>query len=674
MYWLQLVAYSSADDLLSARCQSKCLYDLERRHKENPELKRQLKHHITNVCKDDAKCSSCALPCRESFFDNQTCTRNLCQECSATCNVDGDCAEAEKCCTEGCSRKCVAPVDQDIRLLPTPEGITIQERKRKRSAVVRWIMKRMLPQHMATNSNLYVLQWRWSVQKDEATMTPWQTIMVKNKMYAILKHLLAPGRYYTFRVGAVNVYGSLGFSKSSMPFKLTKEVKAPSSPVNLTTQEVNYDDAAQTWRAEVTWAPPSSDLPLKDYQLSWWKVPAEFANAYEERQLRRTVVTQPGKRSTIVDADEEADETYGYEAERRSTIVPSHSTSVELDNLEPNQLFATVESADGELRGEPAICFIRTNLTVSSTLATTPTPSQSARTAPTTPENPLIPLSYELRNVDVLTSSHNDNSVEVEIRRINQHNDDFSMDRSAAEAMKDEKPVFRAEVKAPYFEDGKLRTDVSWLDHPMCSPTRRIFLVKIQTTTCAEEMLPTEVSVQQCVASFDQLSFDCEYSVEITAAVSNEVISKAAFKTLPCDKTPSAAPLICSSTATFNASVAQVQDLQCETTSNATVTCKWPVFGEDNVIGYRTVLSSTGGVSAISIVPASSQFVELTELKSELDYRLRVQAVTATGLGPEKEVEFNTRPSGDLADPSFDRFPLYTYMRKHWWSKLRSEA
>lgn len=44
-------------------------------------------------------------------------------------------------------------------------------------------------------------------------------------MYAILKHLLAPGRYYTFRVAAVNTYGSLGFSKSSEPFKLSKGMK-----------------------------------------------------------------------------------------------------------------------------------------------------------------------------------------------------------------------------------------------------------------------------------------------------------------------------------------------------------------------------------------------------------------------------------------------------------------
>lgn len=54
-------------------------------------------------------------------------------------------------------------------------------------------------------------------------MTQWQTVMVVNKMYAILKHLLAPGRFYQFRVAAINPHGTFGFSNPSLPpFKLSK--------------------------------------------------------------------------------------------------------------------------------------------------------------------------------------------------------------------------------------------------------------------------------------------------------------------------------------------------------------------------------------------------------------------------------------------------------------------
>jgi hypothetical protein len=49
-------------------------------------------------------------------------------------------------------------------------------------------MKKMAPAHTATNSNLYVIQWRWGIQKDPETMTPWQTIVVVSfqfKLYAL---------------------------------------------------------------------------------------------------------------------------------------------------------------------------------------------------------------------------------------------------------------------------------------------------------------------------------------------------------------------------------------------------------------------------------------------------------------------------------------------------------
>lgn len=36
----------------------------------------------------------------------------------------------------------------------------------------------MSPMHIGTNSNLFVVQWRWSVHQHYDTMTPWQTIAV----------------------------------------------------------------------------------------------------------------------------------------------------------------------------------------------------------------------------------------------------------------------------------------------------------------------------------------------------------------------------------------------------------------------------------------------------------------------------------------------------------------
>lgn len=93
----------------------------------------------------------------------------------------------------------------------------VKERKRGRSAIVKW----RHDDQLWTFSNLFVVQWRWGVRpSNPASFTRWQTISVvsleeaicakyfrpqrAHKPYAILKHLLSPGRYYQFRVAAVD--------------------------------------------------------------------------------------------------------------------------------------------------------------------------------------------------------------------------------------------------------------------------------------------------------------------------------------------------------------------------------------------------------------------------------------------------------------------------------------
>ncbi|CAJ0595608.1 unnamed protein product [Cylicocyclus nassatus] len=82
-------------------------------------------------------------------------------ECTALCHLDGDCPETEKCCSYGCSSQCVLPKGRDPRLLPIPGSISVQERKRKRSIIISWVMQKLTLGQNAANSNLYVVQWRW---------------------------------------------------------------------------------------------------------------------------------------------------------------------------------------------------------------------------------------------------------------------------------------------------------------------------------------------------------------------------------------------------------------------------------------------------------------------------------------------------------------------------------
>lgn len=180
-------------------------------------------------------------------------------------------------------------------------------------------------------------------------------------MYAILKHLLMPGRYYIFRVAAVNQYGSMGFSLPSAPFKLSKgktvavnyerkilisflEVKAPSAPKNLTVESMMFDDILNRWIPKLTWVPPVSDLPIKDYQLSWWRSSGEFANAYEQRTGKQipeaASAAQQSRRSANEDEDYSAVDESIEKSLRSSTVVPSSKTKAQLsDGLDAERVY-----------------------------------------------------------------------------------------------------------------------------------------------------------------------------------------------------------------------------------------------------------------------------------------------------------------------------------------------
>ncbi|VDP15406.1 unnamed protein product [Heligmosomoides polygyrus] len=389
------------------------------------------------------------------------------QECTALCHLDGDCAETGKCCTYGCSRECALPQGRDPRLLPIPSSISVQERKRKRSIIIRWVMQKLNREQNAANSNLYVVQWRWGLQSEGESMTEWQTVTVRSKPYAILKHLLSPGRYYQFRVGAVSVHGSLGFSRPSQSFKLSKEARAPSPPRDIALGASKLTPIG-LWNQVVQWSPPPSDLPIKNYQLSWAVSSASEANAFEEMMRRRATLTTHEKRS--LDEDEEG---WGIDGrDRHSVIVPSHTTQTELSGLFPNSVYivevhASVDSSEGELHGEKGIIFVRTLNATMSDILTEP------------------PIAEE-------------------------------------EEEEEEKSSDSIDIQTPFY-DGDLQTLVSWINSALCSPERKTFEVTAKRGNCREYQLNQhsdttfhETQVNECAATLRGLTFDCDYTLQVT--------------------------------------------------------------------------------------------------------------------------------------------------------------
>nr|CDJ85183.1 Whey acidic protein and Fibronectin domain containing protein [Haemonchus contortus] len=611
-------------------------------HEKNAEQRRNLKHHIIQMCKDDDICSACTEPCRESFANVKSCKEIACKdnlqseackkscdylqriytekpgacpkisnqsnyECTALCHLDGDCPETGKCCSYGCSRQCALPKGRDPRLLPIPSSISVQERKRKRSIIIRWVMQKLTREQNAANSNLYVVQWRWGLQPEGESMTEWQTVTVRNKPYAILKHLLSPGRYYQFRVGAVSIHGSLGFGQASQPFKLSKEARAPSPPRDISLGASKLTSIG-LWNQIVQWTPPASDLPIKNYQLSWAVSSASEANAFEEMMRRRATLTTHDKRS--LDEEEEA---WGIDGrDRHSVIIPSHTTQSELSGLFPNSVYiveihASVDSSEGELHGEKGIIFVRT-----------------------------------------LNASNSDIVREPPI-------DETGFDLAVPTASSDEDDDTNVEIQTPFY-DKELLTTVSWINSAFCSPEKKTFSVKAKRGSCREYQLNQhsdrtvhEVRVTECTAVIRGLTFDCDYSVEILEVSNPKRILTSSFSTQPCSSTPSNGVIPCLSLATPVFCIV-----------HNSVSCQWVRdrgLNADTVIGYRVALSSPmRDDTNITILPPQIREIHYENLVASTMYTVEVQPITNRGLGKALTTNFLTH-ARLLDENVIERFP-----------------
>ncbi|GMR51400.1 hypothetical protein PMAYCL1PPCAC_21595 [Pristionchus mayeri] len=608
---LLLLPLVSSDELISVRCQAKCLHNLETKHQKNAEIRRAMKHHVVSVCGSDEECSACTNPCSESFEDLESCTSSFCaklegdrarachesclflqhiysekpgqcpsfeslstvNECAASCHLDGDCPETAKCCSVGCSRRCLQPEkNSSVALLPVPSGISATERKRRRSALLRWNIRKLSKKQANTLSNLFVVQWRWGLS--ETAMGGWQTLLIKNKMSAILKHLLSPGRLYQFRVAAVSVDGSLGFSSPSVPFKLSKEPNAPASPtVMLGTSRLM---PSGLWSLTVQWTVPTSDLPIKNYEVSWEESTQEEASSFEGR------VAAALKRN----ADDEEDDSlvdglslggFGGRALRKATVVPSHHTSIVIEGLAPMAVYlvevhATVDSSEGEIHGEKGVLFITTS-------------SLSA--------------------------------AEEEHEPVKKHGSE---------------PKGTLHVGTPHIEKDKLVASVNWIDTKICT-RRGSYTLRLRKNSCGDTKVDgdwEERLLSSCSTVVDGLEHGCSYEVAVHPQSESDQVISSSFSTPSCPSPSSCLPS---------------SPLSCSVQSFV-VLCHWPHAqhnSQESTIGYRVSLTSDDAkTSQISILPPQTPETTFQDLRSGVEYTLEVQPITSRGIGSAMTTRFRS--------------------------------
>jgi hypothetical protein len=160
--------------------------------------------------------------------------------------------------------------------------VRVTETVKKRSILIQWSSDEEPP----SGSVIYVIEERHHAGRNfiEEHLSEWTPCARTNASGYTLKNLVKPGRWYQFRVAAVNENGTKGFSKTSPTFGASSSKcdasrgvvirprlagpKPPKAPQNVTVSAL-WSDANGTLFGEIRWLPPHSDLPIQRYKIFW---------------------------------------------------------------------------------------------------------------------------------------------------------------------------------------------------------------------------------------------------------------------------------------------------------------------------------------------------------------------------------------------------------------------
>ncbi|XP_047392835.1 anosmin-1 isoform X2 [Sciurus carolinensis] len=140
--------------------------------------------------------------------------------CVESCEVDHECSGVKKCCSNGCGHTCQVPKT-------LYKGVPLKPRKELRftelksgQLEVKWSSKF----NVSIEPVIYVVQRRWNygIHPSEDDATHWQTVAQTTDERVQMTDI-RPSRWYQFRVAAVNVHGTRGFTAPSKHFRSSKE-------------------------------------------------------------------------------------------------------------------------------------------------------------------------------------------------------------------------------------------------------------------------------------------------------------------------------------------------------------------------------------------------------------------------------------------------------------------
>ncbi|NXD16529.1 KALM protein, partial [Nothocercus nigrocapillus] len=186
--------------------------------------------------------------------------------CVESCEADSECSGVKKCCSNGCGHTCQVPKNlyKGVPLKPRKELKFIE--LQSGDLEVKWSSKF----NISIEPVIYVVQRRWNqgIHPSEDDATNWQTVAQTTDERLQLSDIRA-SRWYQFRVAAVNVHGTRGFTAPSKHFRSSKDPSAPPAPSNIRIANItaNSDESVNVM---ITWdLPEEPDIPVHHYKVFW---------------------------------------------------------------------------------------------------------------------------------------------------------------------------------------------------------------------------------------------------------------------------------------------------------------------------------------------------------------------------------------------------------------------